>query len=229
MYALPTLFPFFKPIQSVIPPAVRFYLPSTATPSISPAFDAGWNVTAGADRRAMVTTKSNSALTVKNSTVNTMVPIQVLSRQYISDPIPAQTISGMVKSYIRAREMSMTLDACAQMIIKVVSNDGSTTRGILLDFSNASLASEFTSGAISINAQFPRNNSTNILNPVVAQANDRIIVEFGAKSFYNNELLNINSSFVLNYGDPSATGDLPEDESTSTALCAWIEFSSLAL
>ena len=200
--------------------ATRFYLPSTGAAAVSPAFTLSgfsWTHTASADRIAAVTTKINSAVTDKVVVGTSGIGIDQLFRQYVSAPIPAQTIGGTVKGQIRALEETTSADARAQIVIYVVSNDGSTLRGVLYAGDTGALASEFTNTARQ-NRKFPRSSPVS-LSSVAASTNDRIVMEIGARRS--------GSSYVdvyLVFGDNSAT-DLAEDETTAAENNPWIEFS----
>jgi hypothetical protein len=200
--------------------ATRFYLPSTGAAAVSPGFDSSWELTSQADRVAMVTTKIASVMTDKQvDKTDATATIDMLVRQYVSDVIDAQTISGNVKGQIRVMQtVSGGSDHYAQMLLKVVSGDGSVVRGTLLAHNVAAISSEFVLSMT--NRRFPRGGSTALTN-VVASAGDRIVAEIGYRG--NNALTNRSSIFSL--GDDSGT-DLPEDETTTAANNAWIEFSN---
>ena len=55
----------------------------------------------------------------------------------------AQTITGTVKGIIRNADGNAAVNACAQCVIYVVSNDGATVRGQLIAFNNGALSNEF--------------------------------------------------------------------------------------
>ncbi len=200
----------------------RFYLPSTGAADVNPAYTGTWTSSANADRRKPVTTKISSAMT--NRTVNALssgTKETILVRQYVSDPIAAQTISGTIKGQIRAMEESGTMNASLSILIKVVSNDGNTVRGTLLALTdqNTTASNEFE---ISLtNHTFKNGDTTPItLSSVVASAQDRIVIEIGV-----NEATTVTTRVLtLNFGDDSAS-DLAEDQTTTAANNPWIEFS----
>ena len=199
--------------------ATRFYLPSTGAAAVSPAFTLSgfsWTDTTQADRIAAVTTKINSAITDKICNGTGGVGIDQLFRQYVSAPIQAQTISGTVKGQIRALQEVTSNDARAQIVIYVVSNDGSALRGVLYGGDTGALSSEFvTTGRA--NRKFPRGGAQAV-SSVVCSANDRIVMEIGARRSGSSA-----TQVYLVFGDTGT--DLPEDE-TTTSGCAWIEFSA---
>jgi len=193
----------------------RFYLPSTGAAEVSPAFDAGWvNIPANVDRLKCVTTRINSAMVDAQRTVTVGASEEtVLVRQYVSAPIAAQTISGTVKLQARAREEAAGMNARDFLLLKVVSNDGSTVRGTLLalnSYKNTELNTTLTNKTWA---------DGDALTSVTAQAGDRIVAEIGVAW-----LSILNRSCWVNFGDNSAT-DLPENETETAAYNPWLEFS----
>ncbi|HEX4611490.1 MAG TPA: hypothetical protein VH092_25070 [Urbifossiella sp.] len=198
----------------------RFYLPSTGAADASPGFDAGWEYTAAADRLKCVTTKISSSMTSKTGTETSSTANEdILVRQYVSDPIGAQTITGTVKGQIRAQESGSSGDQRAQVVIKVVSNDGSTVTGTLLAMDTSALSNEFATTLT--NRKFPKGSSGASLSSVAANSGDRIVIEIGARK---GDASSTNFVATLSFGDNSGT-DLAEDEVTTTANNPWIEFS----
>jgi len=70
----------------------RLYLPSSGAAAFSPAFDAGWSDTSGADRLAAVWNRTGTSFILKNVAGPAFTPIViqskwVLARQYVSPPI----------------------------------------------------------------------------------------------------------------------------------------------
>lgn len=192
----------------------RFYLPSTGSAAVSPAFDAAWEETGDADRIKMVTTRISSAMSDKS--ITTLITAgDALCRQYVSDALEAQTIDQAVTLYARANETLGTLDSTARAVVKVVSGDGGTVRGTLLSLADYSSASEFNTS---------NRNKAFIIGKgptsVAAQAGDRIVLEIG---FNHGAVI---SSAAINFGDDSST-DLLQDEVTTAANNPWLEFSQV--
>jgi len=201
--------------------ATRLYLPSSGAAAIAPAFDAAWERSDNAVKFAAVTTKIGSTMTTSggifcqfNSTT-----YDVAAGQYVYGPIGAQTITGNVVGQIRFTENTASLDASAQMVIRVIAPDATTVRGTLLAASAAGLSSEFATSLT--NRTFPLGGST-AMSSVVSSDGDYIVIEFGyRKREANNFLRNCQFS----YGDDNGT-DLPSDQTTTTANNPWIEFSN---
>ncbi len=199
----------------------RIYLPSSRETRISPAFDASWGLTTGADRvRAVVGLRSGTGMASKSTAEASATPVNVLSRQYIVGPLKAVEISGTVKGRIRAQEANADADYRAQIVIRVLSSDGGTVRGTLRAADTEALSNEF--GTSLTNRAFPLATlEPQALSPVTAQAGDWLVIEIGYRS-HNAHTTSRNGTF--RYGD-SASSDLPEDETSTSDYNPWIEFS----
>lgn len=201
--------------------ATRFYLPSTGAAAISPAFDASWEYTDDADvvRRAAVKTRISSSMAsvVVTRSADTS-PADVLVRQYVYGPIGAQTITGTAKGQIRGDESTTSYDARTQAVLRVVSSDGSTVRGVLYAGDDGALASEFST-TLTNRKIVPRAPVT--LTDVAAQDGDYLVIEVGYRTHGGGST---SRSGTLSFGDNSAT-DLAENETTTTANNPWVEFS----
>lgn len=202
-------------------------MPASGPTAVAPAFDSGWESTGGADRLRMHTAKQSTALATKTASIPGFTASDALVRQYVSDPLNAGSISGTVKAIIQAKEGSASLDQRAQLVIRVVSNDGATVRGTLLAMDTGALANEFSATALT-NRRFPKGSSGATLSAVSAQAGDRIVVEVGYRQHAS-----LFSSFYavlfgygwgqLRFGDTGA--DLAENETDTGAGSPWLEFS----
>jgi len=191
--------------------ATRFYLPSSGAAEVSPPFDAAWDDTASADRMRCVTRRLGTAMTDKTID-GAWVTYGICNRQYVSDPIAAQTISGTVKGQLRGYEESTNTDAYSSIVIKVVSNDGSTVRGTLLAKTDGS--NEYPTGTLT-NRYTPASTA---ISSVVAESGDRIVIEVGWQKGWRRRMV------TQSFGDNSGT-DLAENETETNANNPWIEFS----
>jgi hypothetical protein len=167
--------------DAVIVASSRFYLNATLAAPISPSFASGWESTTSAVRRMMgrpslaVSTKTNLGL-AETSTSGTF---DRLIYQFVSEPLGlASTISGPLTGLIRATESSTSADFRSQMVVKVVSGDGTTLRGTVIDFNASALSNEWPTTSAS--RAFPV--LTTAVTPVDAQAGDRIVVEVGYRA-----------------------------------------------
>lgn len=214
----------------VPPPAAagptRLYLPSTGAAAVSPAYDAGWDQPGSATRLRCVTSRIGSAMAaVAVSKSSATVPWNVLHRQYVSDPIGAQVIAGTLKGQVLANQnVGGSSNCSAQLLIRVVSGDGSTVRGTLL-------AMQTTGGSTfnvttDRNIRFPHQWTAPgaSLSSVTAQSGDRLVIEIGHRTTRSSS----GRVGSLTVGDDSGT-DLPEDETTTAANNPWLQFSQTLL
>jgi len=193
--------------------------PNGSSAPVSPAYSADWEKTSQADRYWCSPTLQNSAFVTKASTDAVVTsPYDVLNRQYVSDPIVAQTITGTVKGQLLCYESNAAADFCRAMVIKVVSNDGITLRGTLLSEFPVALTSEYSAVALT-NRYFPP--ALTALTPVICLDGDRLVIEIGTRSFNT-----VATTYTINqrFGD-SSVSDLPEDETDVNDYNPWIEFS----
>lgn len=206
--------------------AVRLYLPSdTGSPGISPT-PSGWERgTSDFVRREAVTAENRPGSAMVTTNFNDASGgsgNDVILAQYIFGPLSAQTLTGTVKGQIRAKEdLAFADDFRAQITVRVIASDGATARGTALDFDTGSLSSEFSDSTLT-NRAFPRGGAQN-LSSVNVQSGDYLVIEIGYRKHAGSA-----SDGDLSFGDDAAS-DLPEDESTTTALNPWIEFSDLVL
>jgi hypothetical protein len=210
--------------------ATRYYFPSSGAAAVSPAISAEWDIQTGVDRLALVTTRISSAMADKTTAkgASNQTGQDVIWRQYVSDPIGAQTISGTVKGQIRARENASAANYRMQVLVSVVSGDGATLRGVAYAGDPESITTSPTSefplssvANIGTSRQAPR-GASQTLTDVTASSGDRIVIEVGYRI---NATVTTASTGTGIFGDNNAS-DLPEDETTTTALNPWIEFSN---
>lgn len=190
--------------------ATRFYFAGAATPSISPAVASGWNASAGLLRRKLLTaTSAGEALATLSATSGGTLPVFV---QYVSDPLATQTISGTIKLQMRASDVGAVgmNDALAA---RVVSGDGATDRGVLLSVGFYKATSVFPTTLR--NKTFADGDAVTSVN---VQNGDRLVIEVG---FF----MNSSNTMTVSSGAPTGSSDLPEDETTLTALVPWVELS----
>lgn len=203
--------------------ATRFYLPSSGAADVSPAYSSEWDNTGSASRLQLSRLRSGSAMADAAITDATATANRdVLIRQYVSAPLSAQTISGTVKGYIRAIESSASDNLRAQVVIRVVSNDGSSVVGTLyagdLTTGTSDPTSEFDSATMR-NREYPRGGAQAISSLAVSDG-DRLVIEIGWRKHVAASV-----SGTLRIGDADTSLDLAEDESSSSDYNPWIEFS----
>lgn len=207
--------------------ATRFYLPDTGTAPYVPSIMTGWEATGGVTAFPTDTIKTNTATNggaarPKNSTVandDRLDRIYITGRQLASQTIAVGTFSAV----IRAIQSAATTDAWLQTMLRVVSADGTTQRGLIYAGSTA-VTEVATVGNEA--EEYGTVSSTRIKNAiatsaVTAQAGDRLQIEIGAR--INGTTTT--DTFTHRYGDPSATGDFALTSGLTTDLCPWVELS----
>jgi hypothetical protein len=210
LFQILTFTPLFLQAQT------KFYLPSTsALPPVSPAFNSGWAITTGADRIMCYTDKRNTSITSK-TTGNSSSVQKILNRQYISQPLLAQTLSGTVKGQLRGSESNPTMDGVTSIGIFVCNVQG-TIVATLLAITNPPLSGNEYSNSLT-NKNTPVSSALSSYN---CANGDRLVIEIGVSQKGNSNNRNVTQSF----GDNSAT-DLPEDQTTTTANNPWLQFST---
>ena len=200
--------------------ATRLYFPATTSAAVSPTYDSGWNYTTEAASYKLEDVKGSSAITIGTQIGpwTATAGQKALDRQYVSDPLSAQTISGTVKMQLMTREYAATDNVDGLwLVITVVSNDGSTVRGTLLSLGNYATTAEFVNNATHRN-KTGANGDT--LTDVTAQDGDRIVVGVG----YSPSGSTTTPEASGKWGE-NAT-DLPENETQTTDGAGWIEFSA---
>lgn len=205
--------------------ATRFYISSQLVPEFTPPIGAGtWGSYGTPTPRQLIQGKSvaigggnyedtPASFPVTNLTVSSP-PKSAERIQGISAPLAAQTINGTVKGQLQAWLNDAAFQACAAVIIRVIGADG-TVRGTLLSYVPETLTSAFT--VTKTNRAFPPSSA---LTEVVCQDGDRLVIEIGLAAFSTTT----SGADLQTYLNP-ALGDLPEDETTTTELNSWIEFS----
>jgi hypothetical protein len=179
--------------------------------------DASWEKTTGHVVRRMGPSKSSATASTSVSLASHgSVDADTLLAQFISEPLDVdQTITGTVKGQMRVQSGLAALDPRSQMVIRVIA-PGGTVRGTLLAHDTSALTSEWSTSIV--NRRMPLGGSV-ALTSVAGLAGDRIVAEPGIRQ----HAVGANNTALL-YGGEAAS-DLPEDESTTTALANWLEFS----
>lgn len=195
--------------------ATRFYLQNTGAATVSPSFSAGWEQTGEADR-VKLENKLNTSIISTLTDNSLVIPItttqDILNRQYVSDPLPSQTITGTFSLVVRCSENGLNANATLAVVAYVVSNDGGVSRGTLFS-------------VFGTDTEFPTTAATRIVNAqtvssIAAQAGDRIVVEIGLTATTPLSL----EGGVQRFGT-SAASDFALTSGLTTDLNPWCEFS----
>lgn len=200
--------------------ATRCYFPSTTAADVTPVASGSWGYTSEALNRKLVpTTKSDTAIAIGTQIGAWTAGQNALDRRYVSAPLSgAQTVSGTVKMQLMAREYNNGDNSTSRMEIYVVHNDGQTVRGTCLAIGQYGPTSEYVNNATHRNKTFADGDS---LTSVSASDGDRIVVAVG-----HSDATGATPEGSCKFGDPTATSDLPENETQTTDGVGWIEFSA---
>lgn len=195
--------------------ARRFYLPSSGAAPVSPAYGSAWEQTSAATRGPLVTAVTNTAFADFTDTeTNSSNTWDVLHRQFISAGFPGPgTISGTISCEVFGRESSTGRDFNPAMVVRVVSNDGSTEVGVLL---STQLAAEWG------NSNASRHFNAITVSSLAVSAGDRLVVELGFRATNTDTT---SGTDTMRFGDPTANSDLPANTNTSTENRTWVELS----
>ena len=204
----------------------RLYFSSSTAPSVSPSFGS-WGYTTEAGRFALLSAKGTSGETLVTGIQigPSASGVTQLDRQYVSAPISAGQVftSGntFLKAQLQCREFNIADNTRSGLSVRIVSNDGITTRVTLLATANYGLAgtTEFVNSVTLRNAAYA--NGDTVAASYTTVAGDRLIVETG---YTDNAGATVEGQ--CRYGAPTGT-DLPEDETTTTSTnVPWVEFSN---
>jgi hypothetical protein len=197
--------------------ATRFYLPAegSGAPSVSPAFDAGWEQTGQATRLKLLRKTGLTTLSTLADTGTRTVPItttqDILCNQWVSDWIPPQRITGTVSYVSRVLESALTANVSLALVVRVV-NDDTTVRGTL--FSNFNLDTEFAATAAT------RIANAQAVTALTTLPGDRLVIEVGGHAAAPTAA----TTYTMRFGTSAAT-DFALTTALTTDLNPWIEFS----
>ncbi len=192
-----------------------FYLPSTGAAAVSPAFSAGWEDVSIATRLKTDIVKIASAMTTVSFADVSVADNDVLFRQWVSDPLIAQTvIVQTIQIQARVSETLTTNNMFLAWSVKAVSNDGGTLRGTLV-----TLQRDGTEADTALTNRGDSAASTS----VDVQDGDRLVFEVGL----GGAPVAVHDS-ALRIGDADAT-NLPSDDVATSDLNPWIQFQQVLI
>lgn len=226
--------PLLAPIQAAIllPFArTRFYFPSTS-PSVpvSPTFGTGWTRTDLADRLILNPVPKGTAFASVTRAMDTSAnPGIVLTRQYISESLHAGRLDGAIRGVMRAEQSHNNVDGALAVRVALCNSTGGNLREVLAVTTVTPTATppEFERGTLTARRfQDGVSYSVPVTTPTAIDEGDHLIVEVGFREDANQP----SRTATLGVGDflttlDQSTDDLPENETTTTALNPWIEFS----
>ena len=194
--------------------ATRFYLPSSGTAPVAPAYNTGWEDTSiAAALPGRIYKKSTAGSTVSFDDASA-ANRDILYRQYVSQPLLAQTIAiQTIKFQILASQTDAGNNLFTTLLIYVVNNAGSSVIGTVL-----AMTKDGTEPAASLtNRLFSATSSS-----LAVSESDRLVFEIGLSGDPANGKSHDGS---LRIGDVSVS-DLPEDDTTTADNNSWIEFAT---
>lgn len=153
-------------------------------------------------------------------------PTSKCCKRFATPPLQGQTIpSGTIKGQFRCNETSTGGNAQLAFALCIVKSDGSL-RSVWLDVTNSddNSATPPEMAVTTATNRKLRDTSENVsiaIPSVDVEGGDVISLEVGFKAFST-----VNENITINFdaGSPGL-GDLPEDDTTTTALDPWVEFS----
>lgn len=201
--------------------ATRLYLPASGTaPLASLAVNSNWELTNSLARLPCYTSKRNTALATTTITWPATATQQWCWKQYQSPPMAAGyswTTSDTVSMVIgKSAETTTNGDTHLAYVVRVVSGDGGTIRGVIGLYHATSTEYALVASA----ATRIHNARTSGATTFSSQIGDRIIIEIGLHG-----VTPAAESIQMRFGDPSATSDFALTEGLTTDLCPWVELS----
>src|SRR3990167_3605012 len=201
--------------------ASRFYFPEVAAADVSPGVSAEWEHQETIVRRKLLTAADGSTLTTTAQNpdgADHIADQDVLHRQYISDPLAAQNISGTVKAQFQCRESHASDNLKLTIKVFVVDQAGTTIKETLL-----AITRQGTEPTTSI-----RNTSfaAAALAAADVEENDRLVIEVGLGGLPTSGGGANAPKGSLRFGCNASSGDLLENETEAgTTFRPWLEFS----
>ena len=241
-----------------VPDATKFYFPkpggSTDSPLKNLSEDGGWQVRANSEAGLKSTAASSPASMVRGlldpgppivtaaiapefkPTGGVPAPVNVVHGQYVSPALNDQVISAnSARMRMQAAWVNLVGEAYPQLVIRVVSNDGTLVRGTLFSSLSAQTGDPYAQMSTWTNSQgdvlkagttrkYAGGGSTgSSMTAVHAQAGDRLVVEFGTRVVSTDPNAAVDE--ILWAGTPAGQ-DLPDDTVTAGGLYnPFIEFT----
>jgi hypothetical protein len=205
------------------------YFPSDVAAPIIPENWLAWGHIAGSPQwvRSAVLSKTGSVHTALVGSTDITYGASVGLGQYLYGPLGHQVISGTVKGQMQGLEGTDPANATLAIGIKIVTASGAD-RAILLpaptgDFYTSGRPPEFVASDVGVETNrrmLTVGGATPItLTPQTSENGDYLVIELGFRFSAT-----LNYGVLIFVGDPMS-GDLPEDDSETSALAPWIEFS----
>ncbi len=203
--------------------ATRFYFNEAEAAAVSPTISGAWSHINTLRRRLQKGTPDSSALSTVAVTpdgADHLVSGDSHHRQYVSDPIGAQTISGTVKMNLQCLEANAGNNLFLAYKIFICSQDGTTIKEDVATLTRDTVNEVATSLT-------NRHIEAVSISTVNTEEGDRIVVEIGLGGTPTAAGGVQGHNGSIRWGGSAAGGDLGEnDTDTGTTLRPWIEFSA---
>lgn len=196
--------------------AYRYYLTNSTAPYSPATLGRGtWSRTTGAVTKLLGSAPGGTATTVQGTKAATTNPYNTLVGRWVSVPLLAGTLSGVVSWVIGAVENTTSANAVFRIHIFVTAGDSDTVRGTVLTNFTGTLASQEFPTTASGQSALDQN-----LTSLAVQAGDRLVVEVGVQ-FQNTSTT---STATFNYGNTGVI-DLRSADTAVTTRPGWVQFS----
>lgn len=207
----------------------RLYFTNIQATRVAPAFSGGWFSSTAGTRYSLNPGKDQNPVVVGATiNINATANRAELDRQYISPGLLTNTsISGPCSGQLMVREFNVNDDVNqVRLCATVVSNDGTTVRGTLLNLANYGPTLELINNASLRNKTIISGAGNVSVNTIAALAGDRIVLEVGYACSAGGTTPQAAGSWGAGtFGSP----DLPVDETTTTAAAGWFELGAVNL
>jgi hypothetical protein len=197
--------------------ATRLYFTNSTAPYSPATLGRGtYNRTTGAVTKLLGSAPGGTATTVSaTKPTTTPNPYNTLAGRWVSAPLSAGTLAGVVSWVIGSVENTTSANAVPRIHIFVTAGDSDTVRGTVLSNYTGTLATqEFPTTAAGQSAL------DQTLTSLAVQAGDRLVVEVGTQ--FQNSISTATSAF--NYGGSSSV-DMYKGDTGVTGLNGWVQFS----
>lgn len=202
----------------------RMYFPASQAAFVTPPSPgAEWEHNNGVSR-ALLKTPDASALATTAYTpdaADDLTNRDAMHRQYVSPRLKAQTISGNVTAQFQCLEAHANNQLFITIVVKVISEDGTTVRSTLLAITRATSLEVATSLT---NRTFP----STAMGSYACTDGDRLLVEVGLAGNVTTAAGGVQGhNGSIRWGCSASGGDLAVNETeTGTTFRPWIEFSN---
>ena len=200
--------------------ATKFYLPSSGTAPVSPAYNENWEDTSVAQRLQCYTANSGTTTTQVSFTDTDNTAKDILVRQYVSQPLAAQTIDSQTVTYQNLYgERASGNNLFSSLCVYIVNNTGTATVAAIVPLTRD--AAEFDASLTVL-----ENRSLAVTSALATcSAGDRIVIEIGAGGDPANTG-GADHDFDLRLGDPLALLDLGTNDTDLEDKAPWVQFAN---